>query len=59
MAINLAAKYSDKIAGMYTVGSLVADKTSNEWDFSGVKTIKAAKERQESKALLKNFAYIP
>ena len=40
MAINLAAKYSDKIAGMYTVGSLVADKTSNEWDFSGVKTVK-------------------
>ena len=40
MAINLAAKYSDKIANMYTVGSLVADKTSNEWDFSGVKTVK-------------------
>ena len=40
MAINLAAKYSDKIASMYTVGSLVADKTSKEWDFSGVKTIK-------------------
>lgn len=40
MAINLAAKYSDKIAGMYTVGSLVADKTSKEWDFSGVKTVK-------------------
>lgn len=40
MAINLAAKYSDKIAGMYTVGSLVADKTSSEWDFSGVKTVK-------------------
>ncbi len=40
MAINLAAKYSDKIASMYTVGSLVADKTSGEWDFSGVKTVK-------------------
>lgn len=40
MAINLAAKYSDKIAGMYTLGSLVADKTSSEWDFSGVKTVK-------------------
>lgn len=40
MAINLAAKYSDKIANMYTVGSLVADKTSTEWDFSGVKTVK-------------------
>lgn len=40
MAINLATKYSDKIAGMYTLGSLVADKTSKEWDFSGVKTVK-------------------
>lgn len=40
MAINLAAKYSDKIASMYTIGSLVADKTSKEWDFSGVKTVK-------------------
>lgn len=40
MAINLATKYSDKIASMYTVGSLVADKTSKEWDFSGVKSVK-------------------
>ncbi len=40
MAINLATKYSDKIASMYTLGSLVADKTSKEWDFSGVKSIK-------------------
>ena len=40
MAINLATRYSDKIAQMYTIGSLVADKTSKEWDFSGVKTVK-------------------
>ncbi len=40
MAINLATKYSDKIASMYTLGSLVADKTSKEWDFSGVKSLK-------------------
>ena len=40
MAINLASKYSGKIASMYTIGSLVADKTSKEWDFSGVKTVK-------------------
>ena len=40
MAINLASKYSDKIASMYTLGSLVADKTSKEWDFSGVKSVK-------------------
>lgn len=40
MAINLATKYSDKIASMYTIGSLVADKTSKEWDFSGVKSVK-------------------
>ena len=40
MAINLAAKYSDKIAQVYTVGSFIAGKTSSEWDFSGVKSIK-------------------
>lgn len=40
MAINLATKYSDKIAQMYTIGSLVSDKTSKEWDFSGVKSVK-------------------
>lgn len=40
MAVNLASKYSSKIANMYTAGSLVADKTSSEWDFSGVKTVK-------------------
>jgi len=40
MAINLATKYADKIANMYTLGSLVADKASKEWDFSGVKSVK-------------------
>lgn len=40
MAINLAAKYSDKIAQVYTASSFIAGKTSNEWDFSGVKSIK-------------------
>ena len=40
MAINLATKYAQKIASMYTLGSLVADKASNEWDFSGVKSVK-------------------
>lgn len=40
MAINLATKYADKIASMYTLGSLVADKASKEWDFSGVKAVK-------------------
>lgn len=40
MAINLATKYADKIASMYTLGSLVADKASKEWDFSGVKSVK-------------------
>ncbi len=40
MAINLATKYAEKIANMYTLGSLVADKASKEWDFSGVKSVK-------------------
>ena len=40
MAINLATKYADKIAKMYTLGSLVAGKASEEWDFSGVKSVK-------------------
>ena len=40
MAINLAAKYSDKIAQVYTASSFIAGKSSNEWDFSGVKSVK-------------------
>lgn len=40
MAINLAAKYSDKIAQVYTASSFIAGKTSSEWDFSGVKSVK-------------------
>lgn len=40
MAINLATKYSDKIAEKFTHESIVQGKCSTEWDFSGVKTIK-------------------
>lgn len=40
MAINLAVKYSDKIAQVYTASSFIAGKTSSEWDFSGVKSVK-------------------
>ena len=39
MAINLATKYSDKIAEKFTHESIVQGKCSTEWDFSGVKTI--------------------
>ena len=40
MAINLADKYSSKIAEKFTQESIVAGKCSKEWDFSGVKSIK-------------------
>lgn len=40
MAINLATKYSDKIAQKFTHASYVQGKCSSEWDFSGVKGIK-------------------
>ncbi len=40
MAINLASKYAKRIAEMFTLGSIVAGKCSNEWDFSGVKSVK-------------------
>lgn len=40
MAINLATKYSDKIATIFTSGSLFADKGTSEWSFTGVKTVK-------------------
>lgn len=40
MAINLATKYSSKIAEKFTHASIVAGKCSTEWEFSGVKTVK-------------------
>lgn len=40
MAINLATKYSDKIATVFTSGSFVAGKTSARYNFTGVKTLK-------------------
>lgn len=40
MAINLHEKYSSKIKQVYTHNSFVEGKTSQEYDFVGVKTIK-------------------
>lgn len=40
MAINLATKYSDKIAEAFTHDSYVRGKTSNAYEFTGVKTLK-------------------
>ena len=40
MAINLASKYSDKIATKFTKESFVKGKTSAEYSFSGVRAIK-------------------
>lgn len=39
MAINLAVKYSNKIAEKFTKESYVKGNTSNEYDFIGAKTI--------------------
>ncbi len=40
MAINLATKYSDKIAEAFSHASYVRGKVSSEYDLSGVKSIK-------------------
>lgn len=40
MAINLASKYSDKMATMFTKSSYVSGKTNQEYNFTGVKTLK-------------------
>lgn len=40
MAVNLATKYSDKIAEAFTHASFVRGKTSNAYDLTGVKTLK-------------------
>lgn len=42
MAINLATKYSDKIAEKFRVESFLAGKTTNEYTFEGVKAVKVA-----------------
>lgn len=40
MAINLATKYSDKIAKAFTKASFIRGKVSNEYEMTGVKTLK-------------------
>ncbi len=40
MAINLATKNSDRIASYFTKSSFVKGKTSEEYDFTGSKTLK-------------------
>lgn len=40
MAINLALKYSDKIAEKFKASSFVAGNTSNEYEFNGVKSLR-------------------
>ncbi len=40
MAINLASKYSSKIAEVFSGDSFIKDKTSTTYDLTGVKTLK-------------------
>lgn len=40
MAINLASKYADQIAEVFTRASFVKGKTANTFDLTGVKTLK-------------------
>lgn len=40
MAVNLAVKYSDQIAEVFTAGSFIKGKTSTSFDLTGVKTLK-------------------
>ena len=42
MAINLATKYSDKIAEKFRKSSFLAGKSSNAFTFDGVKTVRVA-----------------
>lgn len=42
MAINLATKFSDKIATAFTHGSYVRAHTNNEYSWTGVKTLQVA-----------------
>lgn len=39
MAINLAKKYADKIASVFSQASLLSGRTSTAYDFTGVKSI--------------------
>lgn len=39
MAINLASKYADKIAEVYTANSFIAGKCCKDWNFTGVKSL--------------------
>ena len=40
MAVNLASKYSDKIATAFTAASFIRGKVSSAYDLTGVKTLK-------------------
>ena len=40
MAINLASKYSDQIAEVFTRASFIKGKTAETFDLTGVKTLK-------------------
>ena len=40
MAINLASKYSDQIAEVFTRSSFIKGKTAETYDLTGVKTLK-------------------
>ena len=40
MAINLASKYSDQIAEVFTRASFIKGKTAETYDLTGVKTLK-------------------
>ena len=42
MAINLATKFSDKIATVFTHGSYVKRWTNSEYNWTGVKTLQIA-----------------
>lgn len=40
MAVNLASKYSDKLTTVYVKESVVAGRLSDDYEFTGVKTVK-------------------
>ena len=56
MAINLASKYSDQIAEVFTRSSFIKGKTAETFDLTGVKTLKVYPPIQRFLSLLSHMS---
>ena len=57
MAINLATKFSDKIATAFTHGSYVKAHTNGDYKFTGVKTLEVVTPQTVPMAAYKRDVY--